>query len=175
MEVKGYLLRCARMVKSGSFLPKFIVLDAGENNADIKTELDRWLDSHPRLRNVRVVLPTPRSWIQARCHAGIVRLRRMFRPKEWRRDQAKDWAGTYFPGTQEKVASRIALLLAGHLGRALETVTPSTPLTEFMDNDLEPVKFILELEREFQTEISDGEGESFVTIGDVVACMSAKR
>ncbi|HTD66379.1 MAG TPA: hypothetical protein VK846_07610, partial [Candidatus Limnocylindria bacterium] len=37
MEVKGYLLRCMRRLKTGvALVPRLIVVDAGANNADIK-------------------------------------------------------------------------------------------------------------------------------------------
>ena len=67
MEVKQYLLRCLRKMKSKSEtlpLPELILVDAGPNNADIKNELERWLEAHPRLRRVQVVFPPARSWLR---------------------------------------------------------------------------------------------------------------
>ena len=65
MEVKQYLLRCVRKVASEPMpVPELIMVDAGENNADIKTELERWLDAHPRLRRVQVVFPPAPSWLR---------------------------------------------------------------------------------------------------------------
>ncbi len=65
MEVKQYLLRCVRKIKPEACpVPTLIMVDAGANNADIKSELERWLDKHPRLRRVRVVFPPAPSWLR---------------------------------------------------------------------------------------------------------------
>jgi len=65
MEVKQYLLRCVRKMKSETCpVPELIMVDAGPNNADIKSELERWLDFHPRLRRVQVVFPPAPSWLR---------------------------------------------------------------------------------------------------------------
>ena len=65
MEVKRYLLGCVRKLKIERLpMPSMVVVDAGANNADIKCELDRWLESHPRLRRVQVVLRPRLSWIR---------------------------------------------------------------------------------------------------------------
>lgn len=65
MEVKQHLLRCVRRIKPELFpVPTVIMVDAGANNADIKSELERWLDRHPRLRRVRVILPPAQSWVR---------------------------------------------------------------------------------------------------------------
>ena len=63
MEVKQYLLRCVHKMTSVP-VPELIMVDAGPNNADIKTELERWLDAHPRLRRVQVVFPPAPSWLR---------------------------------------------------------------------------------------------------------------
>ena len=73
VEVKAYLLRCLRKMETGMFaLPNYIMVDAGERDADIKSELSRWLDQHPRLRCIQVVLPTEVSWM-ARCWSAFGR------------------------------------------------------------------------------------------------------
>ena len=62
MEVKRYLLNCVRKMKPELFpMPTLIVVDAGERNADIKSELERWINKLPRLRRVRVVC-SPALW-----------------------------------------------------------------------------------------------------------------
>ena len=64
MEVKQHLLRCLRNMKPHSAAtPDFILLDAGANNHDIKSELELWLEKHPRLRRIKVQLPPPRPWV----------------------------------------------------------------------------------------------------------------
>lgn len=61
MEVKRYLSRCVG--KSNSCpVPTLILVDAGERNLDIKSELDRWIEKHPRLRCVKVVFPRLGRW-----------------------------------------------------------------------------------------------------------------
>jgi hypothetical protein len=65
MEAKRYLLQCLRPVqREPSPLPEMIVVDAGANNADIKSELERWLDRHPRLHCVQVVCSPASSWLK---------------------------------------------------------------------------------------------------------------
>ena len=62
MEVKQHLLRCLRPVRPERLpVPSMIVVDAGTNNADIKSELEYWIERHPRLLCVRVVC-SPASW-----------------------------------------------------------------------------------------------------------------
>jgi hypothetical protein len=65
MDAKRYLLRCAadRHAKRWP-VPSAIFVDAGAGNNDIKTELERWLDRHPRLRRVRVVCTPASSWLK---------------------------------------------------------------------------------------------------------------
>ena len=65
MEVKQHLLRCLHALKpERPAVPSLIMLDAGAMNADIKTELERWLERHPRLRRVRVVCSPASSWLK---------------------------------------------------------------------------------------------------------------
>ena len=64
MEVKRHLLRCLRnMQPAVSATPDIILIDAGPYNADIKCELDRWIEKHHRLRRIKVMLPQPRPWV----------------------------------------------------------------------------------------------------------------
>ena len=74
MEVKRHLLRCLRNMKPHLFdTPDFIVVDAGANNHDIKSELERWMDAHPRLRRIRIIFPSPRPWVvRAWKRAGVL-------------------------------------------------------------------------------------------------------
>ena len=63
MEVKRHLLRCVRKMRPAGFTaPDLILVDAGVNNHDIKSELERWIDGHPRLRRIKIILPPPRPW-----------------------------------------------------------------------------------------------------------------
>lgn len=65
MDAKRYLLRCAGDRRSARWpVPTAVFVDAGEGNHDIKTELERWLDRHPRLRRVRVVCAPASSWLK---------------------------------------------------------------------------------------------------------------
>ena len=64
MEVKRHLLRCVRNMKPhASNTPDIILVDAGANNHDIKSELERWMERHPRLQRIKVVFPSPRPWV----------------------------------------------------------------------------------------------------------------
>ena len=64
MEVKRYLLRCLRNLNSHSCpTPDVILVDAGRDNVDIKTELERWMEKHPRLQRIKVIFPPPRPWV----------------------------------------------------------------------------------------------------------------
>jgi hypothetical protein len=64
MEVKQHLLRCLRNNRPALLaMPDFIVVDAGPSNSDIKSELERWLEKHPRLGRIKVVFPPPRPWV----------------------------------------------------------------------------------------------------------------
>jgi len=176
MEVKGYLLRCMRRLKTGvALVPRLIVVDAGANNADIKAELDRWMEEHPSLRGVKVVLPPRPSLLGRWCLTALIRFRKIFRNKEWQRDQAEDWAQRNFPASQQDVAVRVARTLNSHFRGSITKIKPETRLKEdLMANDLEPVKFVLELEQEFQLEISDADGEALATVGDVISYVHGK-
>lgn len=64
MEVKHHLLQCLRNMKPYvSKTPDLILLDAGANNHDIKSELERWMNRHPRLGRIKVICPRPRPWV----------------------------------------------------------------------------------------------------------------
>ena len=64
MEVKRHLLRCLRKLKpEATAPPDFILVDAGANNHDIKSELERWMENHPRLGRIKVIFPQPRPWV----------------------------------------------------------------------------------------------------------------
>ena len=65
MEVKRYLLRCLRNMNPILFpTPDVILIDAGHNNADFKSELERWMEAHPRLQRVKIVFPKKWSWMK---------------------------------------------------------------------------------------------------------------
>jgi hypothetical protein len=65
MEVKHYLLRCLRNINPILFpTPDFILIDAGRSNRDIKSELERWMEAHPRLQRVKIVFPRKWSWMK---------------------------------------------------------------------------------------------------------------
>jgi hypothetical protein len=58
MEVKHYLVRCLRNMNPILFpMPDVILIDAGRNNTDIKSELQRWMNAHPRLQRVKIDFP----------------------------------------------------------------------------------------------------------------------
>lgn len=62
MEVKQYLLRCLRNMRPAvSPPPDYILVDAAHNNRDIKSELELWMEKHPRLR--KIIFPPPRPWV----------------------------------------------------------------------------------------------------------------
>jgi hypothetical protein len=62
METKQFLLRCIRgLNQAHSRTPDVIMIDAGPNNFEIKTELERWMEAHPQLDGVKVVLPAKAS------------------------------------------------------------------------------------------------------------------
>jgi hypothetical protein len=63
MEVKQHLLRCLQNMRPISTMPDLIVVDADTNKHDIKSELERWMESHPRLRHIKIIFSPPRSWI----------------------------------------------------------------------------------------------------------------
>jgi hypothetical protein len=68
MEVKRHLLRCLRKLKpEATSTPDFILVDAGANSRDIRSELERWLESHPRLGRIKVIFPPPRPWVLRVC------------------------------------------------------------------------------------------------------------
>jgi hypothetical protein len=65
MEAKQYLLRCLRHMNPAHFrTPDVILVDAGADNVDIKSELEHWIDSHPRLGRVEITFPAKLSWIR---------------------------------------------------------------------------------------------------------------
>lgn len=64
MEVKQYLLRCLRRANPPhARTPDVILVDAGQNSTDIKAELERWIEAHPRLHRIKIQLPQPRPWV----------------------------------------------------------------------------------------------------------------
>ena len=63
MEVKQYLLRCLRNMRPAvSPTPDYILVDAAHHNRDIKSELELWMEKHPRLRKIKIIFPPPRPW-----------------------------------------------------------------------------------------------------------------
>ena len=68
MEAKQHLLRCLKNMNPRTrATPDFILVDAGDNNADIKAELEHWMGKHPRLHSVKVIFSRPsrlRRWWQ---------------------------------------------------------------------------------------------------------------
>src|SRR5947207_13965525 len=63
MEVKQYLLRCLRNMRPAvSPTPDYILVDAAHHNRDIKSELELWMEKHPRLRKLKIIFPPPRPW-----------------------------------------------------------------------------------------------------------------
>jgi hypothetical protein len=57
-------LRCLRHMRPAVLAtPDLILVDAGSNNHDIKSELERWIEKHPRLRRIKVIFPPPRPWV----------------------------------------------------------------------------------------------------------------
>jgi hypothetical protein len=78
MEVKAHLLRCISRMEAGLFaLPGFVLVDAGGQDQDIKCELNRWLNEHPALRGVQVLLAVELS-MAARLWSGLGRLLRLW-------------------------------------------------------------------------------------------------
>ena len=64
MEVKQHLLRCVRNMRPvASPTPDYIVVDAAHNSGDIKSELELWMEKHPRLRRIKIIFPPPRPWV----------------------------------------------------------------------------------------------------------------
>ena len=65
MEAKGHLLLCMAQINQRNCpTPDVIIVDAGTDTAHIKTELERWLNEHPRLDHVRVTLPRKPFWLR---------------------------------------------------------------------------------------------------------------
>jgi hypothetical protein len=63
MEVKQHLLRCVRnMSPAFSSTPDYIVVNAAHHNRDIESELEQWMEKHPRLRKIQIIFPPPRPW-----------------------------------------------------------------------------------------------------------------
>jgi hypothetical protein len=73
MEAKHLLLRCLRGLQAlRQRTPDIILVDAGMNNPEIKAELVRWMNEHPRLGKVRVQFPAGASWL-GRWLKGLIR------------------------------------------------------------------------------------------------------
>ena len=65
MEAKQHLLQCVRPPRLQRLpIPAMVLVDAGLNNADIKSELELWIERHPRLRRVQVVCTPASSWLK---------------------------------------------------------------------------------------------------------------
>lgn len=78
MEVKRHLLRCLRNMRPAMLTtPDLILVDAGASNHDIKSELERWIEGHPRLRRIKIIFPPPRPWAVRAC-ARIIRFANRF-------------------------------------------------------------------------------------------------
>lgn len=74
MEAKQHLLRCLRHMNPAHFrTPDVILVDAGADNVDIKSELERWIESHPRLGRVKIIFPAKLSWLRRRWQQRIQR------------------------------------------------------------------------------------------------------
>lgn len=71
-EAKRHLSLCMAQVNQRNCpTPDSIIVDAGEDAANIKTELERWMNEHPRLDHIRVTLPAGISWL-GRCWRAVV-------------------------------------------------------------------------------------------------------
>ena len=65
MEAKRHLLLCMAQINQRNCpTPDVIIVDAGADNVHITTELERWLNEHPRFDHIRVMLPRRISWLR---------------------------------------------------------------------------------------------------------------
>src|SRR5204862_1115013 len=63
MEAKHFLLCGLRGLRAlRQRTPDVILVDAGANSSEIKAELVRWMNEHPRLGKVRVRFPAWAPW-----------------------------------------------------------------------------------------------------------------
>lgn len=71
--------------------------------------------------------------------------------------------------TREEVFSKVAEIISNHFELDKEKVTPELSIKDDLNADsISIMEFILELEDEFGTEISDDEAERIETVGAAV-------
>jgi acyl carrier protein len=83
--------------------------------------------------------------------------------------EAQRWAERSCPEAQSRCATRVALVLAEHLGNDLGHLLVNCPWQDFGEfNELNHVELLLALEREFGFSISDEDGAAMTTPGAIV-------
>jgi hypothetical protein len=74
MEAKQFLLRGLRVPnRNYAPTPDMILIDAGAHNLTVKEELQRWLETHPRLGEIKLRFPAQTSWFRRRWTQWIPR------------------------------------------------------------------------------------------------------
>lgn len=78
--------------------------------------------------------------------------------------------------TEEKIFTKIQDILADNFEVAKNNITKKTNFTTDLDADsIDLVEFILQLEDEFGSEISDEDAEKIKTVGDAVNYIAAHQ
>ena len=68
-----------------------------------------------------------------------------------------------------EVLAKVKEMVASHLGRAVDEITPDSSFIEDLGADsLDLVELIMSMEDEFELEISDEDAENIITVQDAV-------
>ena len=72
------------------------------------------------------------------------------------------------------VSEKVKKIIIEQLGCEEEDVVNETSLDDLGADDLDKIEIVMELEEEFDIEISDNEALNFVTVGNIVDCVKVK-
>ena len=76
--------------------------------------------------------------------------------------------------TRDEVFKKVAVVIANHFEIDAENVTDTMSIKDDLNADsISVMEFVLELEDEFGTEISDGDAEQIETVGGAVDYISS--
>ena len=74
------------------------------------------------------------------------------------------------------VADKVKEIIVNHLGVNADEVTPEASFMEDLGADsLDTVELVMELEKEFNTEISDEDASSLSTVGEAIKYIENKQ
>ena len=75
----------------------------------------------------------------------------------------------------EEIEEHICSMVSEILGKPSQRIGRNTPLEKAGLDSVQRLEMVMTLEELFDVEISDEEGEAFLTIADVIVCVAEKK